>query len=189
MDKPEDGKDAEFTYNPGDGPSAYTSQDVITEVSPKEDEPLVNWSSVNSYSHSKTTSWYFIVILITVGISSIIYLFTKDRITTGVILVCGILLSVYGGKKPKTVDYQLTRSGFTVNGKYYQFSNFRSFSVIHQEIGSSVILTPLKRFLPYSYIYFDKDLEDQISTALADVLPFEAHRKDLVEDFLRKIGF
>ena len=163
--------------------------ETISATDEKPDEPLINWTSVNSYTVRKTFSWYLTLITLTAAIAIVVYLITKDKVTSAVLLVSGILIAIYAGKKPKVVNYQLTRNGFTVNGKYYEFSSFRSFAIIHQGVGASAVLTPLKRFLPYSYIYFERDLEDQIATALSEVLPFEDQHTDSVESFLRRIGF
>ena len=189
MDNQETDDKENFKFNPSDDSQLSDTQIQTDSIEPKADDPLINWSSVNFYYQSKTVFWYLSVLLISFVVSALIYLITRDKITAGVIMLSGIVIIIYGGRKPKEVAYQLTSSGFTVNGKFYQFSSFRSFSIIHQSLGSSAVLTPLKRFLPYTYIYFNNDLEDQISTALSDALPFVADHKDPLENFFKKIGF
>lgn len=157
--------------------------------SAKADEPLFNWSAPDSFYVSKSFFWYFTLLVITVALSAVIYFFTKDKITTAVILISGLLLGIYAGKKPKMIDYQLTKFGFTINGRYHRFGEYRSFSVSHHGDGRIVALTPLKRFMPYTYINFTKDLEQQITTALTESLPKEITHGDSVDKILRKIGF
>lgn len=188
---------ASFTYNPQDKADPEPkSEVVVSDGAPKEDvpaevseEPLFNWSAPDSFSMTKNASWYIMLLLITLGVSAAIYFLTKDKITTGVILVSGLLIGVYAAKKPKTVNYQLTKHGFTVNGRYHEFGEYRSFSVVIHGDARSVVLTPLKRFMPYMYIYFASDMEQQITSSLADVLPKETSHRDAIDNVLRKIGF
>ncbi len=155
----------------------------------KNEEPLFNWSSPNGFSNSKNIIWYLVLIIVTLGLSALIYFSTKDKITTAVIIVSGILIGIYASKKPRVVNYQLTPNGFTVNGRYYNFSSYRSFSVVHHGGSSSVVLTPLKRFMPYMYIYFSDDMAEKIEAVLTGVLPKETSRQDFIDNLLRKIGF
>lgn len=184
-----------FKYNPGsdssDSDKAVSIDQPLITDNPKEDvdKPIFKWSAPDSFSVNKQFSWYLALIVITLGVAAGIYLLTKDKITTAVILVSGILIGVYASKKPKMVDYQLTKHGFTINGRYHQFGEYRSFSVIYHGDIRSAVLTPLKRFMPYMYIYFASDMEQKILPTLVDVLPKETSHKDTLDNLLRKIGF
>jgi hypothetical protein len=183
-----------FVFTPDDKPSGKKSEVVTSSPPPdkaveKGDEPLFNWSAPDSFSVSKSPMWYLGLLLITIVVAGVIYLLTKDKISTAVILVSGLLIGIYAARKPKMINYQLTRYGFTINGHYYQFGSYRSFSVVHHGDGRSIVLTPLKRFMPYMYIYFERDMEPQITSALDDVLPKETSHKDTIDRVLRKVGF
>lgn len=187
-----------FTYNPEDDPKKKPAhakpknenKNIASQVpAEKEDEPLFNWSSANSFSDKKNFMWYLSLLAATLVVSAALYLLTKDKVTTAVILVSGLLIGVYGGKKPKVVNYQLTKYGFTVNGRYYNFGSYRSFAVIHHGKSGGVVLTPLKRFMPYMYIYFGNDMEQQITSTLTSALPKEASHNDAIDRIIRMIGF
>ncbi|MHB1864877.1 MAG: hypothetical protein ACYCPS_01770 [Candidatus Saccharimonadales bacterium] len=182
-----------FQYNPHDGkdieqgPIGHKESEELTPSS--DDEPLFNWSSPDSFSARKDIVWYLVLILVTLIVAAGIYLITKDKITTSVIIVSGILVGIYASKKPRLVNYQVTKYGFTVNGRYHRFGEYRSFSIVHHGEGRSAILTPLKRFMPYMYIYFASDIEQKIESILTDVLPKETSRKDALDKIIRKIGY
>lgn len=190
-----------FKYNPNDKVEPDKSSEVIVggqepqsdsqpDLPPEEaDQPLFNWSAPDSFSAHKNFSWYLVLLVLTLGVSAGVYFITKDKITTSVILVSGFLIGIYAAKKPKSVNYQLTKYGFTINGRYHEFGDYRSFSIVNHGDGRSAVLTPLKRFMPYMYIYFERDIEQQILTALTDVLPKETSHKDAIDNILRKIGF
>jgi hypothetical protein len=189
-----DSDEAGFKYNPDDKPDEQKNAVVVSNPAPqvpleKADEPLFNWASPDSFSARKSFAWYLILLVGTVVVSGIVYLLTADKITTAVIVVSGLLIGFYGSKKPRMVKYQLTRYGFTINGRYYEFGRYRSFAVVNHGDGRSAVLTPLKRFMPYVYIYFENDIEPQITSALTDVLPKENAHTDTIDRVLRKIGF
>ena len=198
MDEPKDDK-AGFVFNPNDSTEETKSPESTDpaaseplnseQTSEKDDEPLFNWSAPNSYSSSKSFNWYLVLIVATLALTAAVYFITKDKITTTVILVSGLLVGVYGAKKPKNVSYQLTRDGFAVNGRHYKFGEFRSYTIVSHGNNRSAILTPLKRFVPYMYINFASDMEQEISNSLADVLPQDISHKDTLDNVLRKIGF
>ncbi len=198
MAEQDDGTDG-FKYTPNDKAEQQQNTPVVDSGESHEpqenaqvgsgDEPLFNWAAPDSFSDSKKAGWYLILLIVTVIVTGSIYLLTKDKITTGVIIVSGILIGVYATKKPRTVNYQLTRYGFTVNGRYHQFGEYRSFAVVHHGDGRSAVLTPLKRFMPYMYIYFTSDIEPKIVSALNDALPKETAHRDALDNVLRKIGF
>ena len=183
---PRRNNDKGFSFNPNeDTENAKNS----VQSDGKNEEPLLKWSSPNGFFNSKNVIWYLGLIVITLVISALVYLFTKDKITTGVIIVSGILIGIYASKKPRLTDYQLTTHGFTINGRYYSFGSYRSFAVVHHGESSSLVLTPLKRFMPYMYIYFPGDMTEKIQTAFTSALPLETSRQDFIDNLLRKIGF
>ncbi|MEI9913685.1 MAG: hypothetical protein WDN66_01640 [Candidatus Saccharibacteria bacterium] len=198
MDEPKDDK-AGFVFNPKDTTEETESPEPTDpapneplnneHTSEKDDEPLFNWSAPNSYSSSKSFNWYLILIVCTLVLTAAVFFITKDKITTAVIVVSGLLVGVYAAKKPKNVNYQLTKYGFAVNGRHYRFGEFRSYTIVSHGSNRSAVLTPLKRFVPYMYINFASDMEQEISNSLADVLPQDISHKDTLDNVLRKIGF
>jgi len=193
MDEVSNHEKKDFKYSPTDSPKEVelspASSDTPSVAEENVENPLFKWSSPDSFSSNKTLVWYLSLLVITLGVAAGIYFITKDKITTTVILVSGLLIGFYGAKKPRMVNYEINRSGFSVNGRYYRLSNYRSFAVINHGDGRNLILTPLKRFMPYMYIYCDKTIEPKISSLLSEVMPSETTHRDGIDRFLRKIGF
>ena len=164
-----------------DGPEAKASSQ----------EPLkpVVWSELESFSEKKTVGWYLILIILTVLLSGLTYLLTKDRLTTAVIIICGVLFGVYGTRKPKTINYTIDERGFKIGSRSFNFSSYKSFSIISIGDNMSAALVPLHRFMPYTYINFSADMVDKVLPVLDNSLPREAARRDLLERFFRRVGF
>lgn len=166
-----------------------TEEKQWAENTENEDKSLFDWEAADSFSVKKSPVWYIVLTAITLLVSSGIYLLTKDKITTAVMLVSGLLIGIYGGKKPKVFKYQMSNFGFKINDRYYKFSSYRSFAIIQHGNGRSIVLTPLGRLTPYMYIYFNKDVEDKLISKLNEVLPKEDRHSDIIDGLFRKIGY
>lgn len=150
---------------------------------------LFKWTAVDSFSAKKRIGWYLALLTVTIVFSLIVYLLTKDKITVSVIIVCGVLLGFYAAKKPKDVSYAIDDKGFSIGSKHYLFDNFRSFELVIEEDNISAVLIPLRRFLPYTYINFNSEIQNSILPPLYDNLPHESKRVDIIERTFRRIGF
>jgi hypothetical protein len=148
-----------------------------------------NWTSEDVFSINKTASWYIILAVVTIVFSGLVYLFTKDAMTAGVIFGCGILVAIYGAKKPKAIDYEIDSHGFKIGQRVYTFVNYRSFTIINEGSKFSVVLVPLRRFMPYTYLNFNADIQDKVLAPLRNNLPYESKRQDYLDKVFRRIGF
>jgi hypothetical protein len=161
-------------------PRAKSTSNKATEIT---------WSASEFVAHEKSLSWYAILTLVTLVVAAGIYLLTRDKISTSVIIVAGIVLGAYGRRKPRVLDYRLDESGITVDKKFFDYDSFNSFSVVDEGAFSSVVLMPLKRFSPSLTIYFAPDDEDKIIAMLADRLPVEDPRSDPIDRLMHRIRF
>ncbi len=162
------------------------------DFAPNEDHPEVNpisWTASEFIAHEKNASWYIGLIVASVFLGALSYLITKDKVTMTVVLVAGLVLAMYGARKPRQIEYQLDGQGITVGAKHFAYNSFRSFSVIPEGAFSSIVFIPLKRFgLPLTLYYAPND-EDKIVDILSDRLPLEERRPDVIENLMRRIRF
>lgn len=149
----------------------------------------IKWSSKEYIAHSKSILWYFVLLVVVVVFAGGIYLLTKDKITTGVILFVGITFGIYSGRKPSEIEYSLDDTGITVGHKFYDLDSFRSFSMVDDEGAKSLLFVPLKRFLPMLTVYYPVSKEGKIVDALNNRLPLDNRGHDILERFLRKIHY
>lgn len=149
----------------------------------------VNWQAPEFVSHDKSVGWYMGLAGATVIFAAIIYLVTKDLVSTAVIIVVAIIFGVYSTHKPRQVDYIIDRSGLTIGNKRNSYDEFKSFSA-KPEIGLMCLtFTPLKRFAPYTTVYYPPEEEAKIMAVLAPRLPYEEPKRDAVDSLMRRIRF
>lgn len=150
---------------------------------------VVQWTASEFIAHSKDVNWYLGLTGATVVFTAIVYLLTKDKITTGMVIFAAIIFGIYGARKPRTLAYQLSRDGLTIGEKTYDFRQFRSFSVVDEGPFSSIVFMPLKRFMPLITVYYDPADEEKIVKILTNHLPMENRGMDLIDRFLHRIRF
>ncbi|HUD06673.1 MAG TPA: hypothetical protein VMR34_02195 [Candidatus Saccharimonadales bacterium] len=150
----------------------------------------VSWTASEFIGNSKKPSWFIVFGVIIVGVAGGVYLWTRDLFSGIMIIVIGIIFAIVSAKQPKNVEYSINPSGIQIGNKSFDFTDFKSFSVIDDEdkLGS-VVLLPIKRFSPPISLYYDRNDEDKILDAVSLYVPHEESKVDTVDKLIRKIRF
>ncbi|HKR82317.1 MAG TPA: hypothetical protein VJR27_04965 [Candidatus Saccharimonadales bacterium] len=157
---------------------------------PAAPQASVRWSASEFIAHQKSATWYLVLFVSSIVAAGLVYLITRgDKITAGAIIVAAIFFSIVAARKPRVLDYEVSTSGVTVGRHFYPYSNFKSFSVRHDEAFSSISFMPLKRFMPFVTMYYSPDEEADIITMLSAFLPVEQAKRDMLDHFLERIRF
>jgi hypothetical protein len=156
---------------------------------PANTQPLLlSWNASEFMEHEKSSTWYVYLFFITIVIGAGIYFLTKDKITTAVIVIAGVVFGYFGARKPKNVNYQLDGDGIMIGQKFYDYNSFKSFALIDDSHAPSLVLIPLKRFMPSLALFYDRKDEKKIMDILSIRLPLE-QRRDAIDSFMRRIRF
>lgn len=149
----------------------------------------VKWSAHEFIDHQKTAQWYAFVLLGGVVFAAIVYLLTKDAITSGIIIFAAAMLDVYAARKPRVITYKIDGTGLHIGSKFYHFNEFRSFAIMEEDAERCILFMPLRRFMPSFTIFYNRKDEKKITDIVAQKLPFDKYQNDLVERFMRRIKF
>jgi hypothetical protein len=181
---------AEMKIVTGDGtPDSQQSAATPAAAAQVSDENTISWTASEFVVHEKSTGWYGTLLLATVIIAALIYLTTKDAITTAVVIIAALAFAVIAGRKPRQLQYQLSNTGITVGNKQFNYQAFKSFSVVPEGAFSSIVFRPLKRFSPLTTIYYAPKDEEKIVNLLSSHLPLEERSPDAVDNMMRRIRF
>lgn len=157
---------------------------------PFQDDPqAVSWSASEFIDHNKNAGWYLILAMGGGALTAVVYLATKDIITSAALVIATASFAIFASRKPRTLNYSLNSTGITVGQKLYPYTNFKSFSIKEEGAIASIDLMPLQRFMPGLTLYCPPDQEDKIIDALINYLPHEEHNPDMVDRFMHKIRF
>jgi hypothetical protein len=149
----------------------------------------LSWTAAEFVAHHKGAAWYLALAGVACLLSAIVFLLTHDLFSTGVILFVLLLFGIYASRQPRMQQYGLDGMGLHVGPKTYTFREFKTFSVTEEGSVVSIILMPLKRFMPPLTIYVGPESEDAVVTMLSQYLPFELHKADAIDTLLRRIHF
>ena len=174
-------------------PTATTSTAGAFEpLESSTDKPLpaeITWTASEFIAHEKSPAWYARLALAGIILAAVIYFITKDKITTGIVLLCAIALGVFAARKPNVQTYVLNEYGLKIGQRVYPFQGYKSFAIAEDGAIASVVFMPLKRFMPALTVYLDPEMEEQVVDYLAQLLPFEEHHQDVVDSLMNRIRF
>lgn len=171
----------------------FTGGDVATtSVDPPAatEASTISWTASEFIAHSKTPGWYLLLALITTASAAIAFFITSgDKLTTGVILIAGLLFGIMAARQPRELPYSLDAKGLQIGEKHYPYADFKSFSLVQEEGIEAIWLLPLQRFAPGLSIYFSPQDKDNILNILDNYLPVEQRQLDFVDKLMHKIRF
>lgn len=171
--------------NPVPVPTGY---EVPTgEIPPAPSD--VEWTASEFIAHAKSANWYLGLTVVTVIVAVVVYLITRDTISTGVIIACGLLLGVYANHQPKQIHYQMSQTSLTIGSKQFSYNEFKTFTVQPEGAFASIVLIPHKRFMPQTTIYYAPDDEDKIIGLLSEHVPYEQRKPDGIDRLMQRIRF
>jgi len=157
---------------------------------PVSDIDTVTWSASEFIEHEKSPAWYGSFLLGSAVLAVLVFFLTKhDIVSTSAVVLVAVLFGAAAVRKPQVRQYAVSDAGVQLGNKSYAYQSFKSFSVAEEGAVVSVVLMPLKRFMPSLTLYLPPDMEDKVVHVLSAVLPMEAHRQDAVDRFLKRIRF
>ena len=149
----------------------------------------MQWTAAEFLAHDKSTNWYLALIGGAVVLAALVYLLTKDKIATVVVLVAAVALGGVANRKPREVPYALFRDAIQIDQKIFDYAQFRSFSVGDEGHLATIALLPHKRFGQVKSLYFDPNDEAMIVDFIATHLPLERRSLDPIDTLMKKIRF
>lgn len=181
------------TVVPAEAQSGWYTANADDQPDRQPERPEVpaelQWTGAEFIAHDKGATWFLVLGLVGLVLAAILYVLTKDKITTGIVILTAIAFGFFAARKPRQQVYAITRRGLQVGQKFYSFHDFKSFSTTEENGITSVVFMPLKRFMPPLTIYVSQDVEDAVLDALGSYLPVEHHKADAVDSLLRRIRF
>lgn len=149
----------------------------------------LEWTAPEYASHDKEMGWYALFGFGAIAVITAVYALTRDVITAVSLLVIAAIFAVGAGRKPRMVAYAIDQGGVHVGAKYYAYSAFKSFSLAQDGPMNTVLLLPMKRFMPLVSMGYPPTLQHDIEDTLGSYLPYEQHQPDPVERLMHRVRF
>jgi hypothetical protein len=156
---------------------------------PAKDSQEISWTASEFISNHKSPSWYITLLAFVSVVAGLTYVFTGDYISTGTIVIVGVLFAILAGKQPRQLSYSLDTSGITIGGKFYPYEMFKSFTILEEGAIGCINLLPLKRFMPELSVYYPPEEEEKIINVLTGSLPNDQKPEQSFDKLMKKIRF
>lgn len=180
-----------WDYRPSGGTAIADKPNAQTGggAKPPSSNSSMSWTATEYIEHERGASWYLLLIVVTAALAGLAYLISKDYFAIGVIVALGIIVAIAVGRKPRELQYQLDNQGILVGDKSYNYSEFKSFTIIHDGAVSHVELVPLKKLMLPVTAYFGPGDEERIMDIIGQHLPYEQRQMAAIDRLSRKLRF
>ena len=149
----------------------------------------LSWTAAEYLHADRGANWYAVYTLGVVIIAALVFLITRDYVSTGIIFIALLGLIFIMARKPREQTYMLGGGQIAIGNKWYNLHDFKAFSVNDETELTEITLLPLKRFLPPVTIYLDGSSERAVVEYLSHDLPNELHQADAVDRLLKRLHF
>lgn len=148
----------------------------------------VSWEALEYIHNKKGPVWYagFAVVMVAlIALAVWIGAFTFIAL----VIVMGVAVLVISMRPPRTLHYSLNHMGIKIDEHFYGLDEFRAFSVNAEGAVYSIMLTPIKRFMPAVMLYFEEKDGEKIVDILGARLPMQHNEPDIVDKIFRQLRF
>ncbi|MGH7158295.1 MAG: hypothetical protein ACREGD_04495 [Candidatus Saccharimonadales bacterium] len=180
------GQQAGWVFSPG---GAGVQSTDAPRQSDEAQKSSVEWTASEYVAHEKHTAWYVQVLLATVVVAALVYLITRDVISSGIIVFAGVVFAVAAARKPRVLAYRVDAGGLTVGQKYYPYTQFKSFAVMAEGSLATVVFMPHKRFAPSIDVYVPPENANAIIAVISGSLPIVNRKQGMVDTITNRIRF
>lgn len=92
---------------------------------------MIKWQAPEYHYHEKDVSWYWLVIILAIIITAIA-LWQRNFLFAVFTIIAGIVLLVWGHKKPSLIDFELNDQGLKIGESFYSKDSFSDFYLIKE---------------------------------------------------------
>jgi len=162
---------------------------VSVAVPPTGSDGSITWTASEFVYHRKNAKWYLVFFALTVVLSGGVWLLTKNLTTIITIVVAAVALVYAATKKPRELEYKIDANSLSIANKSIPLTEFKSFTIVHQDGFSSLVFTPFKRFTLLITIYYDPADEQKILDILSSRIPLEEKKRDWIDRLMWNIRY
>ena len=153
-------------------------------------QPIIEWTALEYEFRAKGVSWYWTSIILAVLLVSLAA-WQSNFLFAFFIVLAEVLILVWAGREPQTVNFALSPQKLILNGRAYPLSEVAHFSVDEPEHSAwaNIIFHFRRRFHPGLKIHVAKDHLDSVRAMLA-ISTVEIDREESFVDTLEEfLGF
>ena len=163
---------------------SYVEDAQPVEVGIQEGEE-VDWQAEEYISSEKNTAWYIGLGVVVVAVILLDIFFMKSISVSVLIVVIAVVIIVMSIRPARMIQYRMNSDGLFIDDQFIKFSEYKAFGVFREHGRDSVLLIPVKRFMPGMYIYFPEGSREDIVGLLSSKLPVQEVKPDFMDRIVK----
>lgn len=147
------------------------------------------WGAFDTNSKKKSGDWYFI--LWTVALSGATAAVLLDNVLFGLFLIiAGFAASIYASRKPKMVEFSVSRKGVRADTLALPFSTLTHFYIAEDSVPTYLLLQSKKTFMPLFVLPVADEVDiEKLHAFLTNFLEEEVLEIPFHQRVMDRIGF
>lgn len=150
----------------------------------------IEWEALEHLEVERRPDWFWGIGILTV-IGIVLAILTKNYLLAFIILVSGILMTVFSLEKPKMLKIEISEQGIKVDKNLYPFKNIKSFWLYQSSAGRSMIMLNVDRSVrPIFSLPLAQTVDPVIlRNELLKFIPEVEYQETLTDKIAERIGF
>ena len=149
-----------------------------------------SWNTYEYEHREKSSDWYWALgILVVIGAA--IAFISKNLLFGFLILMGGLMLGLFAGKKNDPLEIEVSQRGVGINGETIDFSSIASFWMYRTPHGvRKLILKTNRNLIPVVVIPLPEEMKaTDLRDFLMKYIPEQELRESFIDLLLERIGF
>lgn len=160
------------------------SEDLM--IDEYSEDVLARWQGPEYEVYSRDRIWYLITTLILIAIIAYM-LITDSPIAAITFILIGIVGYIHLQKKPRVLDFTISRDGVSAGNEIYEFDQIKSFWIFYEPPHTRILSLHTKgSMVPYVHFPIHQEDPSKIRKALVKSIP-EKKQSFTVVDMLERL--
>ena len=151
-------------------------------------ETILSWHSPEHYFDKKSNDWYWMLGIICIGASFLVFYF--GNFLFGIfIIVAGATVGMLSYRETKVVEIRIVHKGITFGRHLYPWMSFRSFWIEDEHThGARILFHPASSYLPLIVIPINEEVDlNDVRDVLLEFLEEEFLAESIVHKWFDKL--
>ncbi|PCI27493.1 hypothetical protein COB55_05685 [Candidatus Wolfebacteria bacterium] len=148
----------------------------------------VSWETYEYEPRQKSKDWYWVVGILTLGLSGTVIIF--GNLLLGILLLLGVGgLLLFTAKEPPKIRCEINNKGVLIEDRLYVYEDLDAFGIDDENIPAKLVLRSRKLLMPYVIIPLYDVNTHTVETLLGRNIQQEELLEPLLEKLFDKLGF
>lgn len=148
----------------------------------------IEWEAPEYEFVEKNADWFWVVGIVTITLVVLSYLFSNFLLAVFSILA-GFTVVMYGARRPRIVEFSITRRGIQIGDKIYLYDSLKSFWVDDNQYRQILILESEKVIMPHIVVPLFNVEPDKVRETLSIFLKEKKLNEPISESISRILKF